>query len=285
MWVLGLNVLSRGITDSAIACGAAAGLALGAWRVGDGLMPMAGLLMILLLGTELFRPMRELRSVLHQGMVGMAAAKGILGILADAPLVADALPPDRTAPLVPSIAFENVQFRYPGATRIVHQDLDFQVGVGERIGVVGSSGGGKSSIVRLLLRFYDPEQGTIRLGGQELRRLSFDQIRAMVAVVSRIPSCSMARWKTISAWAAPKRPSARSRRQRRRRTSRLHRKPAAGLSDDDRREGRKALRRPAPARGNRPRAAARCADPGAGRGALGGRCRERGGDPRRRSIG
>jgi uncharacterized membrane protein YesL len=50
MWVLGLNVLSRGITDSAIASGAAAGLALGAWRVGDGLMPMAGLLMILLLG-------------------------------------------------------------------------------------------------------------------------------------------------------------------------------------------------------------------------------------------
>src|SRR4051812_4322823 len=52
MWVLGLNVLSRGITDSAIACGAAAGLALGAWRVEGGLMPMAGLLMILLLGVE-----------------------------------------------------------------------------------------------------------------------------------------------------------------------------------------------------------------------------------------
>jgi hypothetical protein len=93
MWVLGLNVLSRGITDSAIACGAAAGLALGAFRVQDGSMAMAGLLMILLLGTELFRPMRELRSVLHQGMVGMAAAKGILAILADEPLVGDALPP------------------------------------------------------------------------------------------------------------------------------------------------------------------------------------------------
>jgi len=185
MWVLGLNVLSRGITDSAIACGAAAGLALGAWRVGDGLMPMAGLLMILLLGVELFRPMRELRSVLHQGMVGMAAAKGILAILADEPLVADALPPAHTRPLTPNIAFENVQFRYPGTTRVVHQGLDFQVTAGERIGVVGSSGGGKSSIVRLLLRFYDPEQGTIRLGGQELRRLTFEQIRSMIAVVSQ----------------------------------------------------------------------------------------------------
>jgi ABC-type multidrug transport system fused ATPase/permease subunit len=129
--------------------------------------------------------MRELRSVLHQGMVGMAAAKGILAILADEPLVADALPPAHTRPLTPNIAFENVQFRYPGTTRVVHQGLDFQVTAGERIGVVGSSGGGKSSIVRLLLRFYDPEQGTIRLGGQELRRLSFEQIRSMIAVVSQ----------------------------------------------------------------------------------------------------
>jgi ABC-type multidrug transport system fused ATPase/permease subunit len=185
MWVLGLNVLSRGITDSAIACGAAAGLALGALRVEGGAMAMPGLLMILLLGVELFRPMRELRSVLHQGMVGMAAAKGILDILADQPLVADAIPAAQATVLVPSIAFENVQFRYPGTTRIVHQGLDFEVAAGERIGVVGSSGGGKSSIVRLLLRFYDPEQGTIRLGGRELRHLTFAQIRSMVAVVSQ----------------------------------------------------------------------------------------------------
>jgi ATP-binding cassette subfamily C protein CydCD len=185
MWVLGLNVLSRGITDSAIACGAAAGLALGAFRVADGAMGMPGLLMILLLGVELFRPMRELRSVLHQGMVGMAAAKGILDILADEPLVADALPSVDARPLTPSIAFENVRFRYPGTTRIVHQELDFAVTAGERIGVVGTSGGGKSSIVRLLLRFYDPEQGTIRLGGRDLRQLSFAQIRSMVAVVSQ----------------------------------------------------------------------------------------------------
>jgi ABC-type multidrug transport system fused ATPase/permease subunit len=185
MWVLGLNVLSRGITDSAIACGAAAGLALGAWRVASGDMSMSGLLIILMLGVEVFRPMRELRSVLHQGMVGMAAAKGILGILADAPLVADAIPSTHMAPLTPSIAFERVQFRYPGTTRIVHQDLDFQVAAGERIGIVGSSGGGKSSIVRLLLRFYDPEAGMVRLGGRELRGLTFAQIRSMIAVVSQ----------------------------------------------------------------------------------------------------
>jgi len=90
MWVLGTNVLARGITDSAIACGAAAALALGAWRVEAGAMPLTSLLIILMLGVEIFRPMRELRTVLHQGMVGMSAAQGIYRILDDQPLVADA---------------------------------------------------------------------------------------------------------------------------------------------------------------------------------------------------
>jgi ATP-binding cassette subfamily C protein CydCD len=186
MWVLGLNVLSRGITDSAIACGAAAGLALGAWRVESGAMSLAALLLILMLGTEVYRPMRELRSVLHQGMVGMAAAQGIYRILEARPEVVDAAPAIAPGPaLAPSIAFERVRFRYPGATRIVHDGLDFQVAAGERLGVVGASGGGKSSLVRLLLRFYDPEQGRVTLGGRDLRTLSFTEIRSMIAVVSQ----------------------------------------------------------------------------------------------------
>src|SRR5262249_44686175 len=55
----------------------------------------------------------------------------------------------------------------------------------ERVGIVGGSGGGKSSIVRLLLRFYDPESGAIRLGGRDLRALSFAQIRSMISVVNQ----------------------------------------------------------------------------------------------------
>lgn len=185
MWVLATNVLSRGITDSAIACGAAAALAVGAWRVEAGLLPLASLLVILMLGVEIFRPMRELRSVLHQGMVGMSAAQGIYQIMEDEPLVADAPPAVLSAPLAAGIVFEDVRFAYPGTRRTVHKELDFTVEAGERIGLVGASGGGKSSIVRLLLRFYDPDQGAIRIGGMDLRQLSFGQIRSMISVVSQ----------------------------------------------------------------------------------------------------
>src|SRR5262249_39204555 len=71
--------------------------------------------------------------------------------------------------------------------RTVHDGLSFTAEAGERIGLVGASGGGKSSIVRLLLRFYDPEAGAIRLGGQDLRTLSFEQIRPLISGLNQDP--------------------------------------------------------------------------------------------------
>ena len=185
MWVLATNSLARGITDTSIACGAAAALVYGAIRVESGVMALSSLLVILMLGVEIFRPMRELRTVLHQGMVGLAAAQGIYRILDDHPAVADASPAPLKAPLAPSIAFEDVRFAYPGTRRTVHDGLSFRAEAGERLGLVGPSGGGKSSVVRLLLRFYDPDGGRVTIGGHDLRTLSFAQIRALISVVNQ----------------------------------------------------------------------------------------------------
>ncbi|HEX9557317.1 MAG TPA: ABC transporter ATP-binding protein, partial [Reyranella sp.] len=189
MWVLGTNALARGITDTAIACGAAGALIYGASRVEAGAMSLSALLVILMLGIEIFRPMRELRTVLHQGMVGLSAAQGIYRILDDQPTVADA-PAARLGDrlhgaLAPTIAFEDVRFSYPGTRRTVHDGLSFRAEAGERLGLVGPSGGGKSSIVRLLLRFYDPDRGRILLGGHDLRSLPFAEIRSLISVVNQ----------------------------------------------------------------------------------------------------
>src|SRR3954451_13879276 len=99
MRVLSTSVMTRGITDAGIAIGAAAALALGVWRVSHGLMSIEALLIVLMAGTEVFRPLRDLRSVLHQGMVGQSAAAGIHALLAAEPLV----PIHRTA-CVPPLA-------------------------------------------------------------------------------------------------------------------------------------------------------------------------------------
>ncbi|MGE0415856.1 MAG: ABC transporter transmembrane domain-containing protein, partial [Acetobacteraceae bacterium] len=186
-WVLALNVTTRGFTDLGTALGAAAALSVGAWRVSEGSMTLEALLIVLMAGTEIFRPLRDLRAVLHQGMNGQAAATGINALL-DAPVTAPGsgarAVPSRPV-LVPSIDFDAVSFAYPGGRGPAHQGLSFSVAAGARVGIVGPSGSGKSSIVRLLLRLHDPQQGAIRIGGQDLRELDPETVRGMIAVVAQ----------------------------------------------------------------------------------------------------
>ena len=185
MWLLATSALSRGITDAGIAIGAAAALAVGAFRVVDGDMSVQVLLIILMMGIEVFRPLREMRILLHQGMVAQAASIGIFNLLDAAPPIAPPATPLRPGKLAPSVAFEGVNFAYPGGRRAAHRELGFTVAEGERVGIVGPSGSGKSTIVKLLLRTYDPDSGVVRLGGHDLKTLSFDDIRAQLAVVSQ----------------------------------------------------------------------------------------------------
>jgi ATP-binding cassette subfamily C protein CydCD len=183
-WVLALGLLTRAITDLGMGLGAALALILGAHRVLAGEMSLEALLIVLMAGTEVFRPLRDLRSVLHQGMIGQSAAIGIHALLEAEP----AIKPGR-APIpesaAPSLAFERVEFAYPGSRRPAHHGLGFNVAPGERVGVVGASGAGKSSIVRLLLREHDPQAGTVRLFGEDVRNLDPEALHERVAVVAQ----------------------------------------------------------------------------------------------------
>ena len=188
MWVLATNALARGITDTGIAVGAAATLALGAYRVVDGETSLAVLLTILMIGVEVFRPLRDMRALLHEGMVGQSAARGLFRILDARPPVADeATTADPVGDLAPTIDFDDVTFAYPGARGPAHRELSFSVAAGERVAVVGASGAGKSSILKLLMRLYDPQSGRVRFGGRDLRTLPFATLRRQLAVVSQDP--------------------------------------------------------------------------------------------------
>ena len=126
-------------------------------------MSLLTLLIILMMGIEVFRPQRDLRAYLHQGMVGQAAAKGILSLLAARPVVEASQSASLVSGMLePTIEFEDVSFTYPSARRPSHRGLSFQVHAGERVGIVGTSGAGKTSILRLLLRLYDPQGGSVR---------------------------------------------------------------------------------------------------------------------------
>jgi ATP-binding cassette subfamily C protein CydCD len=184
MWLLSTNTLARGISDVCITLGAAGALAIGAYRVQAGQMELTALVVVLMLGVEIFRPLRELRTVLHQGMLGLSAAQSILALLALKPSVADTAS-NGSQKLAPAITFEGVTFSYPGGRRAALEQLSFSVAAGERVGVVGASGAGKSTISRLLLRFADPTAGRVTIGGHDLRELSLRDLRRLIAVVSQ----------------------------------------------------------------------------------------------------
>ncbi|WP_028573574.1 thiol reductant ABC exporter subunit CydC [Desulfonatronovibrio hydrogenovorans] len=83
------------------------------------------------------------------------------------------------------IEFKKVSFVYPGRTVPVHQDLSFRIESGQKVGITGPTGSGKTSLVNLLLKFYVPDQGQIFLGGHELGKYDSWRIRSWIGVVAQ----------------------------------------------------------------------------------------------------
>lgn len=81
------------------------------------------------------------------------------------------------------VTFQNVGFRYPGSERWAVRNLDFSIRAGETLALVGENGAGKTTIVKLLARLYDPDEGRILLDGRDLRDYDLDQLRAAIGVI------------------------------------------------------------------------------------------------------
>jgi ATP-binding cassette subfamily B protein len=91
-------------------------------------------------------------------------------------------------PAIGRLSFEGVSFRYPSRPDApAVRDIGFQVEPGERVAIVGPSGAGKSTLFQLTLRFYDPDDGRIRLDGVDIRRADPAAVRARIAVVPQEP--------------------------------------------------------------------------------------------------
>ena len=185
MWVLAVNIGTGGITLLGISAGAAVALGWGALRVQAGQLPLSTLLVVLLLGVEVFRPLRDLVQLFHGSMLAVAATRGMYQLLDTVPEVQSPTLPERPASLAPVVRFERVTFGYQNGRRPAVLDCSFELRPGATLGVVGPSGAGKSTLVNLLLRFADPQQGRVLLDGHDLRELPLDLLRRQVAVVAQ----------------------------------------------------------------------------------------------------
>ena len=131
----------------------------------------------------LVNPLRTIGMVVAQGQRAVASTQRVKRILDAAPVIKDnphsvALPPGPG-----EIRFSSVSFSYGEGGRSVLCDFDFHVAPGESVALVGATGSGKSTIARLLPRFYDPDAGAIELDGTDLRRVRLHDLRRAVATV------------------------------------------------------------------------------------------------------
>ncbi len=131
----------------------------------------------------LLAPMKHLADVNAPLQRGLAAAESVFSLL-------DEQPETDEGKVVLSraegrIRFDNVSFRYPGAERDALSRITLAIEPGETVALVGPSGGGKTTLVSLLPRFYTPTSGRILLDGHDLRELTLDSLRAQLALVGQ----------------------------------------------------------------------------------------------------
>lgn len=116
-----------------------------------------------------------------------AAAERVMDVLQSVPEVTD---DDSSQELIVEngeIAFDNVSFSYPGTDRIIFNNVSISIKPGESVALVGPSGAGKSSFANLLLRFYDPDRGTISIDGIGIKTVSLASLRNQISIVWQEP--------------------------------------------------------------------------------------------------
>lgn len=158
-------------------------LFIGGNRVLDGEMSLGSMIAFLLYLNWFFEPIVQLANIYNLLQGALAALYKLYGLMDEEPAIREAL---ETTPLGPEvegdIRVEQMTFGYNPDEPII-TDLNLSIPPGQRVAVVGTTGSGKSTLVRLIARFYDPQTGGVSLDGIDLRKLSFADLRRTVALV------------------------------------------------------------------------------------------------------
>jgi ATP-binding cassette subfamily B protein len=179
---LALRSLNGIAQMTVLSLGLAILLILGGQAVQAGTMSVGDLVLLNTYFVRLARPLEQLSRLYRVIRNSLGSVEQMFALLDEAPEVTDA---PGAAPLPPGrgdLVFEHVSFAYD-PRRPILRDVSFTLPAGRTVAVVGASGAGKSTIARLLFRFYDPSEGRILMDGQDLRDLTQASLRAAIAVV------------------------------------------------------------------------------------------------------
>ncbi|MEU0270459.1 ABC transporter ATP-binding protein [Streptomyces sp. NPDC006307] len=169
---------------------AVAGMVLwGAYRVADGTLALGVLAAAVLYVRRLYDPIDRLAMFLNSYQSAAASLEKIAGLLAQTPTVPEpaaprALPPSGTGGPGREVVFEGVRFAYRTGGEVLPR-FGLTIPAGQTVAVVGATGAGKSTLAKLLARFYDPTEGRVLLDGVDLRELANAELRRGVVMVTQ----------------------------------------------------------------------------------------------------
>src|SRR5262249_23295412 len=158
----------------------------GVAKVRSGALTLGDLLLVMTYLTQLYAPLQTVGKTAAALQGSLASARRAFGLLDEEPEVRErpgARPVRRAAG---AVEFRGVSFSYDGC-RPVLRDVSFAVAPGARVGIAGRTGAGKTTLVSLIMRFYDPGSGQILLDGVDLRDYRLADLRNQFAVVMQEP--------------------------------------------------------------------------------------------------
>ena len=177
--------LQSSLLEAATGLGGLAVAAAGAVLVAHGVIAATMLPLLVLISVAAFLPVSEIAQVGRQLADTIASTRRLHVVSAEPVAITDGPREPVAPPGGSAVAFDAVGFTYPGRAVPALRGMSFTVPAGATVALVGPSGAGKTTVANLLLRFWDPSSGTIRLDGVDLRALTLDGLRRRIALVAQ----------------------------------------------------------------------------------------------------
>ncbi len=162
-------------------------VSVGGYLTKSGEITTGQLVTFLLISTRMTMPMFIFGMLVNQLQKGEASARRVFSLVDLVPQIQDKADAVDLEGSIKSVEFKDVHFTYPNTTTKVLQGISFKVKSGDFLGVMGHTGAGKTTILKLLMRYYEPQQGQVLINGQDVQNLTLDSVRDKMGFVSQEP--------------------------------------------------------------------------------------------------